>query len=166
MEKHNQEEEFIEMLRDYNRIVYKVASFYTDENNTIDDLYQEVVLNLWKSYPSFRKESQLSTWIYRVALNTCVSFYRKSKRKPGHVKMSPNIHNIYHEENEALAELYANINRLGRLERALILLYLEDRPQKEIAEIMGITPTNVSTKINRIKEKLREIYKTESDGTR
>jgi len=58
MEKHNQEEEFIEMLRDYNRIVYKVASFYTDENNTIDDLYQEVVSNLWKSYPSFRKESQ------------------------------------------------------------------------------------------------------------
>jgi len=158
MEKQNIETEFINMLRDYNRVVYKVASFYTDENNTIDDLYQDVVLNLWKAYPNFRGESQLSTWIYRVALNTCVSFYRKSKRKPVCVKMTPNVE-ICTEENEAIAELYATINRLGKLERALIFLYLEDRPYKEIAEIMGITPTNVATKIGRIKEKLKQLSK-------
>jgi len=158
MEKQNIETEFINMLRSYNRVIYKVASFYTDENNTIDDLYQDVVLNLWKAYPNFRGESQLSTWIYRVALNTCVSFYRKSKRKPVCVKMTPNVE-ICTEENEAIAELYATINRLGKLERALIFLYLEDRPYKEIAEIMGITPTNVSTKIARIKEKLKQLSK-------
>ena len=147
------------MLRQYNRIIYKVASFYTDQNNTLDDLYQDVVLNLWKAFPNFRGESQLSTWIYRVALNTCVSFYRKSKRKPICEKMTSDI-KIYTEDNEAIAELYACINQLGRLERALILLYLEDRPYKEIAEIMGITTTNVSTKIARIKEKLRQISNT------
>ena len=152
------EVEFLDMLREYNRIIYKVASFYTDENSALDDLYQEVVLNLWKSFPDFRKESQLSTWIYRIALNTCVSFYRKKSRRPACVEITPDVKACV-EENEAIAELYACINRLGKLERALILLYLEDRPYKEIAEIMGITVTNVSTKINRIKEKLRQISK-------
>ena len=152
------EAEFLDMLREYNRIIYRVASFYADENNTLDDLYQDVVLNLWKAFPNFREESQVSTWIYRIALNTCVSFYRKNTRRPACVEMTPEI-KAYVEENESIAELYACINRLGKLERALILLWLEDRPYKEIAEIMGITTTNVSTKINRIKEKLKQISK-------
>jgi RNA polymerase sigma-70 factor (ECF subfamily) len=158
MEKQKLEAEFLNMLQDYNGIIYKIASFYTDENATLDDLYQDVVLNLWKAFPNFRKESQLSTWIYRIALNTCVSFYRKNTRRPACVEITPEI-KAYTEENEGIAELYACINRLGKLERALILLYLEDRSYKEIAEIMGITTTNVSTKINRIKEKLKQISK-------
>ena len=158
MEKQKIEAEFLNMMQTYNRIIYKVTSFYVDENNALDDLYQDVVLNLWKAFPDFREESQLSTWIYRIALNTCVSFYRKNSRRPACVEIMPDI-KAYVEENEAVAELYACINRLGKLERALILLYLEDRPYKEIAEIMGITATNVSTKINRIKEKLKKISK-------
>jgi len=158
MEKQKIEAEFLDMLRNYNRIIYKVASFYTDANTTLDDLYQDVVLNLWKSFPNFRKESEVSTWIYRIALNTCVSFYRNTRRRPDCVEITPDIQ-VHVEENEAVAELYACINRLGKLERALILLWLEDRPYKEIAEIMGITATNVSTKINRIKEKLKQISK-------
>jgi len=158
MEKQKIEAEFLDMLRDYNRIIFKVASFYVDANTTLDDLYQDVVLNLWKAFPKFRKESQPSTWIYRIALNTCVSFYRNTRRRPDCVEITPDI-KVYVEENEAVAELYACINRLGKLERALILLWLEDRPYKEIAEIMGITATNVSTKINRIKEKLKQISK-------
>jgi RNA polymerase sigma-70 factor (ECF subfamily) len=158
MERKIIEAEFLTMLREHYRIIFKVASFYTDENNLFDDLYQDVVLNLWKAFPNFRKESQLSTWIYRIALNTCVSFYRKNSRRPVCVELTPEI-KAYTEENEAVAELYACINRLGKLERALILLYIEDRPYKEIAEIMGITATNVSTKINRIKEKLKKISK-------
>jgi RNA polymerase sigma-70 factor (ECF subfamily) len=153
------EADFLDMLREYNRIVYKVASFYADENTLLEDLYQDVVLNLWKAYPNFRKESQVSTWIYRIALNTCVSYYRNNSRRAVCVEITAEI-KAYTEENEAVAELYACINRLGKLERALILLFLEDRPYKEIAEIMGITATNVSTKINRIKEKLRQISKT------
>ena len=158
MEKQIIEADFLNMLREYNRIIYKVVSFYTNENNTVDDLYQDVVLNLWKGFPNFRKESQLSTWIYRIALNTCVSFYRKKIRRPDCVEITSDI-KVYTEENEVVAELYACINQLGKLERALILLYLEDRPYKEIAEIMGITTTNVSTKICRIKEKLKRISK-------
>jgi RNA polymerase sigma-70 factor (ECF subfamily) len=158
MDKQKLEADFLNLLRDYNRIVYKVASFYADENSALDDLYQDVVLNLWKAFPNFRKESQPSTWIYRIALNTCVSFYRKNTRRPACVEITADV-KAYTEENEAVAELYACINRLGKLERALILLYLEDRPYKEIAEIMGITATNVSTKINRIKEKLKQISK-------
>jgi RNA polymerase sigma-70 factor (ECF subfamily) len=158
MDKQKLEADFLNMLREYNRIIYKVTSFYTDENSGLEDLYQDVVLNLWKAFPNFRNESQLSTWIYRIALNTCVSFYRKNTRRPSQVEITPDV-NAYSEENEAITELYACINRLGKLERALILLYLEDRPYKEIAEIMGITTTNVSTKINRIKEKLKQISK-------
>ena len=158
MERQKTEAEFLDMMRKYNGIIYKVASFYTDENNTLEDLYQDVVLNLWKAFPNFREESQMSTWIYRIALNTCVSYYRKNSRRPACVEITPDV-KVYAEENEAVAELYACINRLGKLERALILLYLEDRPYKEIAEIMGITATNVSTKINRIKEKLKQISK-------
>ena len=157
-EKQKLEADFLNMLQGYNRIIYKVVSFYVDENATIDDLYQDVVLNLWKAFPNFREESQLSTWIYRVALNTCVSFYRKNSRRPACVELTQEI-KVCTEENEAVAELYACINQLGKLERALILLYLEDRPYKEIAEIMGITATNVSTKINRIKDKLKQISK-------
>ncbi|MCL1821718.1 MAG: sigma-70 family RNA polymerase sigma factor [Prolixibacteraceae bacterium] len=146
------------MIREYNRIIYKVISFYTDQTTTLDDLFQEVVLNLWKAFPNYRKESQVSTWIYRIALNTCVSYYRKSSRRPNCVAITPEM-KVYTEDHESIAALYACINCLGKLERALILLWLEDRPYKEIAEIMGITTTNVSTKINRIKEKLKQISK-------
>jgi len=158
MEKQKMEADFLNMLREHNRIIYKVISFYADENNTLDDLYQDVVLNLWTAFPNFREESKLSTWVYRIALNTCVSFYRKKNRRPACVEITPDI-KAYTEENEVVAELYACINRLGKLERALIFLYLEDRPYKEIADIMGITATNVSTKISRIKEKLKQISK-------
>ena len=159
MEKQKLEAEFLEMLQKNNRLIYKVASFYTDDNAyTLDDLYQDVVLNLWKAFPKFREESKESTWVYRIALNTCVSFYRKTSRRPTFVELTPDL-KACTEENEAVAELYACINRLGKLERALIFLYLEDRPYKEIAEIMGITATNVSTKMNRIKAKLKQLSK-------
>ena len=152
------EQEFVRMIQEYKAVIYKVTSFYVDEQTTIDDLYQDVVLNLWKSYPNFRHESAESTWIYRIALNTCISYYRKGKNKPQHVEFTPEI-KVFTEENESIGTLYALINQLGKLEKALIFLYLEDRPYKEITEIMGITSTNVSTKVNRIKEKLKLMSK-------
>lgn len=151
------EKEFLEMVKAHNGIIYKVSSFYADKENVLDDLYQEVVLNLWKSFPNFRGESSYSTWIYRIALNTCISFFRKSSRKPMYVELSPDLKVSVEDNGFYKKELYELIDKLDKLERALILLYLEDRPQKEIAEIMGITPTNVSTKISRIKEKLKRM---------
>ncbi len=157
MEKQDLEKEFLDMVRQYNRIIYKVSSFYIDEKTGLEDMYQEVVLNLWKAYPSFRGESIYSTWIYRVALNTCVSYYRKEKRRPFFVNITQAVAEDDSEDSDVVKELYTLINRLGKMERALVLLYLEDRPQKEIAEIMGISVTNVSTKLVRVKEKLKQM---------
>ncbi len=148
--------QFMEMIQQNEGIIYKVTSFYTEIDHPISDLYQEVVLNLWKAYPSFRGESKYSTWIYRISLNTCISFYRRSKRSISYVDITTDIPETT-DNNEEIQELYKLINRLGKIERALVLLYLDDKPYKEIAEITGLTLTNVSTKLNRIKEKLKNM---------
>ena len=148
--------QFMEMIRQNEGVIYKVASFYTDIDHPIGDLYQEVVLNLWKAFPSFRGESKYSTWIYRIALNTCVSFYRRSKRNMAYVDISVDVPDEV-ENNEQIQELYKLINRLGKIERALVLLYLDDKSYKEIAEITGLSVTNVATKLSRIKDKLKQM---------
>jgi len=146
----------MEMIRKNEGIIYKVASFYTDIDHPIGDLYQEVVLNLWKAFPSFRGDSKYSTWIYRIALNTCVSFYRRSKKNIAYVEIKIDIPDEV-ENNEQIQELYKLINRLGKIERALVLLYLDDKSYKEIADITGLTITNVATKLSRIKDKLKQM---------
>lgn len=146
----------MDMIHQNEGIIYKVASFYTDKEHPIGDLYQEIVINLWKGFPSFKGESKYSTWIYRIALNTCVSFYRRSHRNLQYVDFQVDIPEET-EHNEQISELYALINRLGKIERALVLLYLDDKSYKEIAEITGLSVTNVATKLNRIKEKLRKM---------
>ncbi|SBV96213.1 sigma-70 family RNA polymerase sigma factor [uncultured Dysgonomonas sp.] len=152
----NVDVQFLEMIRQNEGIIYKVTSFYTDMEHPLGDLYQEVVLNLWKAFPSFRGDSKYSTWIYRIALNTCVSFYRRSKKDISYVDISMDIPDVV-DNNEEIQELYKLINRLGKIERALVLLYLDDKSYKEIAEITGLTVTNVATKISRIKDKLRDM---------
>jgi len=149
------EKEFLEVIKCNNRIIYKVIFIYSDKEN-IDDLYQEVVLELWKSFPSFRHKSSYSTWIYRVALNTCISIFRRSKNRPLHISITSGLNNEFACEirDMEIEELHSLINKLNKWDRAIIFLYLEGRPYKEIADIMGMTPTNVSTKINRIKENL------------
>ncbi|MFT3993487.1 MAG: sigma-70 family RNA polymerase sigma factor [Dysgonomonas sp.] len=147
----------MEMIRQNEGVIYKVASFYADgREHPIGDLYQEIVLNLWKSFSAFRGESKYSTWIYRISLNTCISFYRRNKRSIEYIDISVDIPETI-DNNEQIKELYALINRLGKIERALVLLYLDDKSYKEIAEITGLTVTNVATKLSRIKEKLKEM---------
>ncbi len=148
--------QFLEMIRQNEGVIYKVASFYADNEHPIGDLYQETVLNLWKAFPSFRGDSKYSTWIYRIALNTCVSFYRRSKRSISYVDISVDIPEEI-ENNEEIQELYQLINRLGKIERALVLLYLDDKSYKEISDITGLTVTNVATKMSRVKAKLRQM---------
>jgi RNA polymerase sigma-70 factor (ECF subfamily) len=160
-EKQESDAQFLDMIRRNEGIIFKVTSFYTDKEHPIGDLYQEVVLNLWKSFPSFRGESKYSTWIYRIALNTCVSFYRRSKKDITYVDISTDIPDVT-ENNEQIQELYKLINRLGKIERALVLLYLDDKPYKEIAEITGLSVTNVATKLSRIKDKLKQMSNEEN----
>ena len=153
------EQEFVTVIRQYERIIYKVCYLYTTPAATLSDLYQEVVLNLWKAYPKFRHECKFSTWIYRIALNTCISFLRKESRLPETVTLTPELDRM--EENDEmqamLRHLYRLIRRLEPLEKSIILLYLEEKSYEEIANITGLTLTNVATKLSRIKEKMRKM---------
>ena len=132
------------VIREYERVIYKVCYLYTTPNATLSDLYQEVVLNIWKAFPKFRRECKVSTWIYRIALNTCISFIRKEKNIPEIVTLTQEA-----DRSE------------GQLEKSIILLYLEEKSYEEISEITGLTVTNVATKLNRIKDKLKKMNKEE-----
>lgn len=150
------EKEFIRVIQQNERVIYKVASFYADTETPLSDLYQEVVLNLWKGYPSFRGDSKTSTWIYRIALNTCITFFRKKKNKPAHTEISFDIASEQ-TNNDDLKQLYYLINQLGKLERALVLLYLDEKSYQEMADITGLSLSNVATKLSRIKNKLKQM---------
>lgn len=160
----NIEREFLSVIREYERVIYKVCYLYTTKNATLGDLYQDVVLNLWKAYPKFRQECKISTWIYRIALNTCISFIRKEKNVPEIVALTQEVNWMTEEHDplqEMLRELYRMINQLGQLEKSIILLYLEEKSYDEIAEITGLTTTNVATRLSRIKDKLKKMKKEE-----
>ncbi len=161
--KENAEQAFIAVIRQYERVIYKVCYMYTTPHATLADLYQEVVINLWKAFPKFREECKISTWIYRIALNTCISFIRKEKNIPEFVNLTQEADRMDEaDETEAmLKQLYRMINRLGQLEKSIILLYLEEKSYEEISEITGLTVTNVGTKLNRIKDKLKKMHKEE-----
>lgn len=159
----NVEQEFVSMIRTYERVIYKVCYVYTTPNASLGDLYQEVVINLWKAFPKFRKECKLSTWIYRIALNTCISFMRKEKNLPEIISLTQSFDRMEEDdETQAmLRQLYRMIDRLGQLEKSIVLLYLEEKSYEEIAEITGLTVTNVATRLSRIKDKLRKMNKEE-----
>ncbi len=151
---------FIDLVTQNQQIIYKVCYFYTSDDFTLDELYQETIINLWKAYPTFRRESKVSTWIYRIAMNTCISYMRKSYSKPNTIPISTYIADNTPDNdtsNKYLHELYQMINQLGKLEKALILLYLEDKKHQEISEILGISKNNVAVKLNRIKDKLKKM---------
>ena len=145
------------VIREYERVIYKVCYLYTTPNATLSDLYQEVVLNIWKAFPKFRKECKVSTWIYRIALNTCISFIRKEKNIPEIVTLTQEA-----DRSEEDDETQAMLRQLYRMmEKSIILLYLEEKSYEEISEITGLTVTNVATKLNRIKDKLKKMNKEE-----
>lgn len=150
------DKEFLDMVSSNKGVIFRVASFYASEEYPIGDLYQEIVLNLWKGFPSFRGDSKQSTWMYRIALNTCVSFYRRKKKDVVYVDISHDIP-APEEVSESIRELYRLIDKLGKIDRALILLYLDDKSYKEMSEITGLTLTNVATKLSRIKENLKKM---------
>lgn len=158
------EQEFLSVIREYERVIYKVCYLYASPNAPLGDLYQDVVLNIWRAFPKFRKECKISTWIYRIALNTCISFIRKEKNVPEITTLTYEADWMIEENDplhEMLKELYRMINQLGQLDKSIILLYLEEKSYEEIAEITGLTVTNVATKLSRIKDKLKKMKKEE-----
>ena len=160
METRALEKEFLEMIEAQKRTIYKVCYIYAKDQDDLNDLFQETVLNLWKSFPRYRGDSKLTTWVYRIAMNTCISFLRHANTRPQTVPMTAQVAGSLEadaETTEQLRELYKLINQLGNLDRALILLWLEERSYQEMADILGISKANVAVKLNRIREKLKKM---------
>ena len=160
METNPLEKEFLEMIAAQQRTIFKVCYIYAKDQDDLNDLFQEVVLNLWKSFPRYRGDSKISTWVYRIAMNTCITFLRRSNSRPQTIPLTLDVvSQLADEESRAgqLKELYRLINQLGKLERALILLWLEERSYQEMADILGISKANVAVKLNRTKEKLKQM---------
>ena len=152
---------FLKIIEENQGIIYKVCKMYRDTKEDQEDLFQEIVLQLWKAFPNFRKESKISSWMYRIALNTAIAIFRKNKIvlefKGSIPKASQRNQADKPSENEE--RLFEAIRTLNKAERAIIALYLEDYPYKEIAEMTGITENYVGVKVSRIKEKLKNILK-------
>ncbi len=156
------EHRFVTELGNNQNIVHKVCTLYTNDKDSHQDLFQEITIQLWQAYPKFRGESKFSTWMYRVALNTAITLYRKTKRNVSTIDNDAILFKIkadeYDEtEEQQLKLLYNAIKQLGDIEKALLFLYLEEKNYTEIAETLGITEVNVRVKMNRIKNKLRTI---------
>ncbi|WP_203257594.1 RNA polymerase sigma factor [Hyunsoonleella ulvae] len=142
-------------------IIIKICKAYTYSEEDFEDYYQEVCLQIWKSRNSFSKQAKWSTWVYKVSLNTCITLLKKKKNNE-HLFVSDFNSLDINEKNqtfsdEALNALYNAIKLLSEVDRAVILLYLEEKPYKEIAKIIGTSPSNISTRVNRIKQRLKKI---------
>lgn len=155
------EKEFIELINKHQGILQKICNIYFYRNPYKEDYHQEMLIRLWKSFPGFKNQSAFSTWLYKVALNTAIDIIRKQNLQPKHLELSKIEYNIPDNKNNIESDkkdqLYQAINHLSDVEKAIIILYLEDYNYKEIAEIIGISESNTGVKINRIKCKLIKI---------
>ena len=158
----NLETKFLLDFENNQNIVHKVCRIYTTDSDAHKDLFQEIAIQLWKNYSKFRGDSKFSTWMYRVALNTAISLYRKSSKRiktEDYSDIEYKIQSVEYDDNQELQlkALYAAIHQLNDIDKALIFLYLEDKPFKEISITLGISDINARVKMNRAKEKLRTI---------
>lgn len=158
------EARFLQQMETHSGILYKICRIYQDNAEDQHDLLQEILLQLWISYDSFKGDSLFSTWMYRVAFNTAIVFFKKERRRQDRVTASygdlPEELHMVQEQEEQLQVFYQAVQRLNKVEKALIFLYMEGQSGIEIAAILGITPLNVRVRMNRTKEKLKYIIKT------
>jgi RNA polymerase sigma factor (sigma-70 family) len=157
---------FLSVIQTNKGIIYKVANSYCNNQEDRKDLVQEIIVQLWKSFDNYTSQYKYSTWMYRISLNVAISFYRKeNRRKQVSNPLSDGIlivddRGATQEIEENIGYLQQFISELKELDKALMLLYLEEKSHKEIAEIIGISETNVATKIGRIKSKLKQKFST------
>lgn len=151
---------FANLIREHQGLLFKVTSIYTNNKEDQEDLFQEVVYQLWKYFDTFRNESKISTWMYRVAMNTAITQLKKSKKNSNFVPITQVILNRTETKNDVFEErlklLYKQIQDLNPLEKGLMLLLLEAKSYKEMAQITGLSESNVGTRISRIKTKLKK----------
>lgn len=154
------QKEFVQLINQHQKLIHSLCSLYFPASEDRKDLFQEIVLQLWKAYPTFRGHAKLSTWIYRIALNTVFARIRKEKTRPTSEPLSEQsfqVALIHEEMTPSTQDLYWAIGRLGDIDKAIIMLYLEEHSYDEIATIVGMSRTNISTRINRIKTKLGQL---------
>ena len=152
------EQKFAQMVREHKTTIYTVCYMFSKEEDEVNDLFQEVLINLWKGFEGFQGKSDVKTWIYRVSLNTCISQDRKKKsRKKVAMDMNAGLLGEGGENSKQIRMLHERINRLEIFDRAIILLWLENQSYDEIAAIVGISVKNVSVRLLRIKKKLMEM---------
>lgn len=162
------EKEFLARIEQHKGILYKVSKMYMDNKDDQDDLFQEIVCQLWKAYDSFKGESQFSTWMYRVAINTSIVFLKKEKRKVDKYEITTS--NIKDDEEDSqlkesqIEHFYKAVQQLDKIDKAIIFYQLEGYSHREISENLGISEGNARVKLNRAKEKLKEIIKNQGYG--
>ena len=154
----NKETDFSRIVREHKSTIYTVCYMFSKDKQEVDDLFQEVLVKLWQGYDSFQGKSDLRTWIYRVSLNTCISIDRKKKRR----KTQPLLEGVdlfdkNDADNRQTDLLHERIGRLQAFDRAIVLLWLENLSYEEIAQIVGISVKNVSVRLYRIKEQLKQM---------
>jgi RNA polymerase sigma factor (sigma-70 family) len=156
------EQAFIQAIQDNQKIVHKVCNLYMQNAQDKEDLFQEILLNAWKGVSNFKGDSKFSTWLYRVALNTEITFFRKDQRQVETTELKEQLieiaENTYKQE-EQMTAMHKAIATLSNIDKALVMLYLEDCDYQEIGSIMGISANNVAVKMNRLKIKLKESSK-------
>lgn len=158
--------EFLRLLEEHKLIIYKICNAYCKNMSDRDDLAQEISYQLWRSYSHFNGSVKFSTWMYRVALNVAITFYRKTVKTGNMIQLTEPADDP-EDKKEDTTELEKNIgvlqqfiSELKELDKALMILYLEEKKYAEISEILGITETNVATRISRIKDKLKQQFST------
>ena len=156
------EQEFLEKIEKHKGVIFKISKMYMDNFDDQKDLFQEITFQVWKAYPTFEGKSQFSTWLYRVALNTAIIFLKSEKKRSfikndqvENIKIVADDYDDHQEKN--LEKMYKAIHQLNEIDKALIFYYLQDYSGKEIAENMGITEVNARVKLNRAKEKLKQL---------
>ncbi|GAB3227990.1 sigma-70 family RNA polymerase sigma factor [Hymenobacter seoulensis] len=156
--------DFVAALNQYQPLLQRVCRVYCPEPDDRQDLYQEIVLQLWRAWPSYeaRAAAKISTWLYRIALNVAISDLRQRTRKPPPTRFGDAVPDVATPpeggpDAEDLAQLYQAIERLSDVEKAFVLLYLEERTYEEMADILGITQNNVRVKMHRVQDKLRQL---------
>jgi len=157
--------QFEKAFRDHLGIIIHIARAYTKTRQDLEDLVNDIALEAWNSFPKFRGEAQLSTWIYRIALNTALNYSRSEKRRTGimdKAALEIILGSLYRDEDSTIELLYSCIDELDKFNRALIILYLDGKSHEEIAVISGISKTNVGTRISRIKDELKNILREKS----
>ncbi len=155
----NRETEFEKLVRENKRRIYTVCYMFSDDKDEIDDLFQEVLINIWRGLESFKGDKYLGTWVWKVSLNTCINASRRKQREVRKIPLDVNI-NLYEDvdaESMQIRQLHDRIGQLGYIDRSLVLLWLENLSYDEIGAILGISANNVAVRLVRVKDKLKKM---------